>query len=58
MAMAGDQLFTDIRGANNAGAIAIRIKYRKPEIFLYAHYKHLRAKEKDFLNEKGYGDIA
>jgi len=56
LAMAGDQLFTDIRGANNAGAIPIRIKYRAPEILFYIHYKHLRAKEKKFLRDKGYGD--
>ncbi|MCH5198516.1 MAG: YqeG family HAD IIIA-type phosphatase [Oscillospiraceae bacterium] len=56
MAMVGDQLFTDIRGANNAGAIPIRIRYRRREIMFYKHYKHLRLKERRFLEEKGFGD--
>lgn len=56
LAMAGDQLFTDIRGANNAGAIPIHIKYRRREIMFYSHFKHLRLKERKFLEEKGYGD--
>lgn len=56
MAMIGDQLFTDIKGANDAGAIPIRIRYRRREIMFYSHYKHLRNKERKFLEEKGYGD--
>ncbi len=56
LAMVGDQLFTDIRGANDAGAIPIHVKYRRPEIFGYFHYRKLRRKEKKFLISKGHGD--
>ncbi len=56
MAMIGDQLFTDIKGANEAGAIPVRVKFRRPEIFGYFHYKKLRRKEKKYLISKGHGD--
>ncbi len=56
LAMVGDQLFTDIKGANNVGAIPVRIKYNRPEVLLYFHYKKLRRKEKNYLTSKGYGD--
>ena len=56
MAMVGDQLFTDIRGANEAGAIPVRVKFRRPELLGYFHYRKLRHKEKKFLISKGHGD--
>ncbi len=56
LAMVGDQLFTDIKGANNVGAIPVHIKYNRPEVLFYFHYKRLRSKEKNYLTSKGYGD--
>ncbi len=56
IAMVGDQLFTDIKGANRAGAIPVHVKYRHREILLYFHYRRLRRHEKRILAKKGYGD--
>lgn len=56
IAMVGDQLFTDIKGANKAGAIPVRVKYRRREILMYFHYRRLRRREKNYLISKGYGD--
>ena len=36
--MIGDQLFTDIQGANNAGAISVRVKYKTKEILALFHF--------------------
>ncbi len=56
LAMIGDQLFADIQGANNAGAISIRVRYRHPEIFFPIRYRIVRYKEKLYLKNKGLGD--
>ena len=50
LAMIGDQLFTDIRGANNAGAISILVRPRHTEILLFFRYQKLRKLENKFLN--------
>lgn len=56
MAMIGDQLFTDIKGANDAGAIPVHVKFRRRELLGYFHYRRLRRREQKYLTEKGYGD--
>lgn len=55
-AMVGDQLFTDIQGANNAGAISIRVKYMKREIVLGIRFRLVRRRERLYLESKGLGD--
>ncbi len=49
LAMAGDQLFTDIRGANAAGCIPLLVRPQHREIVRFFHYRRLRAKEKEIL---------
>ena len=56
LAMIGDQLFTDIRGANNAGAISILVRPRHTEILLYFRYQKLRKLENTFLNKLAQED--
>lgn len=55
-AMVGDQLFTDIQGANNAGAISIRVRYTKREKLFGLRYRLLRRRERLYLENKGLGD--
>lgn len=55
-AMVGDQLFTDIQGANNAGAISVRVKYKTREILALFHFLSIRKKERIYLSDKGLGD--
>ena len=54
--MIGDQLFTDIQGANNAGAISVRVKYKTREILALFHFLKIRKLEKIYLTNKGSGD--
>ncbi len=54
--MIGDQLFTDIQGANNAGAISVRVKYKAKEIVMAFYFRKIRKKEKLYLESKGLGD--
>lgn len=56
LAMAGDQLFTDIRGANTAGAIPLLVLPRHREIFMFFYYRWLRKRERGYLEEHGFGD--
>ena len=56
MCLIGDQLFTDVRGANDAGAISVRVRPQRTEYFLYFRYKILRKQEREYLTLKGYGD--
>ena len=56
LAMVGDQLFTDIRGANRAGAISVRVRPMHKEYLLPVHYVPLRHREHVFLRSKGFGD--
>ncbi len=54
--MIGDQLFTDVQGANNAGAISVRVRYKTREILALFHFLSIRKKEKLYLENKGLGD--
>ena len=54
LAMAGDQLFTDIRGANAAGSIPLLIRPRHPEIFMFFYYRRVRKKERGYLEAHGF----
>ena len=49
LAMAGDQLFTDIRGANAAGCIPFLVRPQHKEILRFLHYRRLREKEQEIL---------
>ena len=53
LAMIGDQLFTDIRGANNAGAISILVRPRHREVLLHFRYVKLRRLENEYLKSIG-----
>lgn len=50
VAMIGDQLFTDILCANNAGAVSIKTEPIQDEIIFASHFKRTRKKEKEYLN--------
>ncbi len=54
--MIGDQLFTDVQGANNAGAISVHVKYKTREILALFHFLKIRRLEKIYLESKGKGD--
>lgn len=54
--MIGDQLFTDVQGANNAGAISVLVKYKAREILALFHFLKIRRLEKIYLESKGKGD--
>ncbi len=54
--MIGDQLFTDVQGANKAGAISVRVRYKTREILALFHFLSIRKKEKIYLESKGSGD--
>ena len=54
--MIGDQLFTDIQGANSAGAISVRVKWKMRELLLVFYYLKIRKLEKQYLESKGLGD--
>lgn len=54
--MIGDQLFTDIQGANTAGAISVRVKWKMRELLLAFYYLKIRKLEKQYLESKGLGD--
>ncbi len=56
LAMIGDQLFTDVQGANGAGAISVRVRYARRELLMHIHYRFLRRDEKKYLINAGYGD--
>lgn len=56
IAMIGDQLYTDIKGANLAGAIPVRVRLRRRELLRYFYYKKLRREERNYLISKGYGE--
>ncbi len=54
--MIGDQLFTDVQGANNAGAISVYVKYKTREVLALFHFLKIRKLEKIYLESKGKGD--
>ncbi|MBR0509940.1 MAG: YqeG family HAD IIIA-type phosphatase [Clostridia bacterium] len=55
LAMIGDQLFTDIRGANGAGCISVLVRYRKREVLFAGHYRRLRKLEEAYLKKLDVG---
>ena len=55
-AMIGDQLFTDIRGANRAGAVSVRVRFAQREKRWALRYRLLRKREAKYLKKAGYGD--
>lgn len=56
LAMIGDQLFTDVQGANGAGAISVRVRYVRREVLMGIRYRFLRRSEKKYLENAGHGD--
>lgn len=56
MCLIGDQLFTDIRGANEAGAISVRVRPQRVEFIFFIRYRLLRKRENEYLKLKGFGD--
>ncbi len=54
LAMIGDQLFTDIQGANDAGAVSVLVHYAKPEVLFGSKFRQLRERERNYLKNKGY----
>lgn len=59
MAMVGDQLLSDIKGANRCGAIAVRVDPIRPETRFKYHFAYRRRKEAPIIAEfeklYGYG---
>jgi len=55
IAMIGDQLFTDVQGANRAGMVSIKVKLTQEEIFRAKHFRRVRQKERNYLRKKGFG---
>ena len=53
LAMAGDQLFTDIRGANAAGCVPFLVRPQHREVLRFFYYRRLRKKERELLNGSG-----
>ena len=53
LAMIGDQLLTDVRGANNVGAISMLVRPRHREILLFFRYIRIRRAERDYLRRIG-----
>ena len=53
LAMAGDQLFTDVRGAVAAGCIPLLVLPQHKELLFYFRYRKLRGMERQFLQENG-----
>ncbi len=50
-AMIGDRIMTDILGANEAGAVSIRVLPYHKEIFLFIYWYMKRKKEEKILND-------
>lgn len=55
IAMIGDQLFTDVQGANEAGMVSIKVRMKQDEILLANHWHRVRKREKKYLRGKGFG---
>lgn len=52
MAMIGDRLFTDVMGANKAGAISIKVDPFEPEKLFAKKFRKERKKEHDYLEKR------
>lgn len=55
MAFIGDRLFTDVCGANAAGALSVYVQPPCPD-FLYFKNRKKRIKERELLEEENTGD--
>lgn len=55
IAMIGDRLFTDVMGANKAGAISVKVEPFEPEKLLAGHYRRVRAQERAYLERRKKG---
>ncbi|MBQ7687649.1 MAG: YqeG family HAD IIIA-type phosphatase [Clostridia bacterium] len=53
LAMIGDQLRTDVRGANNAGAVSVLVRPRHREILVGIYYYRIRRLENIYLKNHG-----
>ncbi len=52
MAMIGDRLFTDVMGANKAGAISIKVDPFEPEKLFAEKFRKERKKEREYLEKR------
>lgn len=55
IAMIGDQLFTDVKGANAAGMVSIKVRYRHEEILMAGRFRKIRKNERRYLKNRGFG---
>ena len=51
MAIIGDQIFTDVKGGNDAGCVTVFLDKAAEEKLLRRYYKKLRKKEKPYIEE-------
>lgn len=49
IAFVGDQIFSDVKGANEVGAISVYVKPPSKEIVFYFFYRYKRHKEKPII---------
>lgn len=52
IAMIGDRLFTDVMGANKAGAISIKVEPFEPEKLFAEKFRKERKKEREYLEKR------
>ena len=52
LAMIGDRLFTDVMGANNAGAISIKVDPFEPEKLFAEKFRKERKKEREYMEKR------
>ncbi len=52
MVMIGDRLFTDVMGANKAGAISVKVEPFEPEKLFAAKFRRERKKEHEYLEKR------
>lgn len=52
LAMIGDRLFTDVMGANKAGAISVKVEPFEPEKLFAEKFRKERKKEHEYLEKR------
>lgn len=52
LAMVGDRLFTDVMGANKAGAISIKVDPFEPEKLFAEKFRKERKKEREYMEKR------
>lgn len=52
LAMIGDRLFTDVMGANKAGAISIKVEPFAPEKLFAEKFRKERKKEREYMEKR------